>query len=71
MIVRATGKKGNRTTHRAGPRARGGTGKHPLIVSDTKFRQAAGFQARYSSEQAARAYCHSYLSEPTSAHDWR
>ena len=43
--------------------------KHPLIVSDTKLRQDAGFTAKYSAEQAARAYCHSYLLEPTTQHE--
>ncbi len=38
--------------------------KHPLIVSSNKFRQTSGFAPAYSSEQAARAYCHSYLLEP-------
>ncbi len=40
--------------------------KHPLIASDAKLRQATGFKAKYSSEQAARAYCHSFLLEPYS-----
>ena len=43
--------------------------RHPLIVSDTKLRQASGFVAKYSSEQAARSFCHSYLLEPTRKHD--
>ena len=43
--------------------------KNPLIVSDTKLRQAAGFKAKYSSEQAARAYCHSYLLEPSTRYE--
>ena len=42
--------------------------KHPLIISDTKLKQATGFEARYSSEQAARAYCHSYLMAPSTRH---
>ena len=46
-----------------------GMGKHPLIVSDAKFRQAAKFEAKYSSEQAARAYCHSYLLGTNPRHD--
>lgn len=40
--------------------------KHPLIVSDAKLRQVTGYKAKYSSEQAARAYCHSFLLEPNS-----
>lgn len=43
--------------------------RRPLIVSDTKLKQAVGFKAKYSSEQAARAYCHSYLLEPSTRHD--
>ena len=35
--------------------------RQPLIMSDAKFRQAARFEPKYSSEQAARAHCHSYL----------
>ena len=69
MIQQARGSRRKRANRRSRPRNRG-VGKYPLIVSDTKFRQAADFEARYSSEQAVRAYCHSYLSEPTSAHDW-
>lgn len=53
-------------------RARSG-GRHlaryPLIVSDTKLRQASGFVAKYSSEQAARSFCQSYLLEPTRQHE--
>ena len=60
--------KANRTGHRAGSRTRG-AGKHPLIISDTKFRHAARFEATYSSEQAARAYCHSYLLGTDPRHD--
>ncbi len=40
--------------------------KHPLIVSEAKLRQVTGFKAKYSAEQAARAYCHSFLLEPNS-----
>ena len=39
--------------------------RHPLILSDAKLRQAAGFAAKYTSEQTARSFCHSYLLEPT------
>ena len=60
--------KGSRRKRPAIPRT-GGMGKHPLIISDTKFRQAAAFEAAYSSEQAARAYCHSYLLGVNSPHD--
>lgn len=38
--------------------------KHPLIVSSAKFKQSAGFQFKYSSSRAVRAYCHSVLLEP-------
>ena len=34
---------------------------HPLIVTSTKFRQATRTQFEYTSKQAVRAYCHSYL----------
>ena len=60
--------KAHRPEHRAGSRTRG-AGRHPLIISDTKFRQAAQFEAKYSSEQAARAYCHSYLLGTNPRHD--
>ena len=43
--------------------------KYPLIISDTKLRQSTGFKAKYSSEQAARAYCHSYLLDPSTRHE--
>ena len=41
-------------------------GKGPLILSSTKFKQASKFDFKYSSEQAFRSYCHSYLHEPLS-----
>ena len=37
----------------------------PLILSCTKFKQDAKFQFKYSSEQAVRAFCNSYLHEPS------
>lgn len=40
--------------------------KCPIILSSTKFKQAARFEFKYSSEQAVRSYCHSYLHEPHS-----
>ena len=38
--------------------------RHPIVISNTKFKQAAQFKYRYSSGQAFRAYCHSVLMEP-------
>ena len=38
--------------------------KHPIIVSSSKFKQAARFKFDYSSARAARAFCHSVLMEP-------
>ncbi len=68
MFQNGTAGKANRSKRRGKPATRS-MGKHPLIVSDTKFRQAANFEAAYSSEQAARAYCHSYLHGMNSQHD--
>lgn len=68
MFQNGTASKANQSKRRGRSAARG-MGKHPLIVSDTKFRQAAKFEAAYSSEQAARAYCHSYLYGMSSRHD--
>lgn len=68
MFKNGTASKANRSKRRGGSATRG-MGKHPLIVSDTKFRQAANFEAAYSSEQAALAYCHSYLYGMSSRHD--
>ena len=45
-------------------RSGGNIARHTMIASVAKFRQAARFRFRYSSEQAARAYCHSVLLEP-------
>ena len=45
-------------------RAAGDPARHPTLMSATKFGQAAGFRCRYSSAQAALAYCHSVLLEP-------
>ncbi|MYC33150.1 MAG: hypothetical protein F4X64_08240 [Chloroflexi bacterium] len=70
MFQNGTGSKANRSkSKRRAKSAAHGMGKHPLIVSDTKFRQAAKFEAAYSSEQTARAYCHSYLYGMSSGHD--
>ncbi len=68
MCRHVTAINANRSKRRDGSATRG-MGKHPLIVSDTKFRQAAKFEASYSSEQAARAYCHSYLLEMNARND--
>lgn len=68
MFQNGMASKANRSKRR-GRSATRVIGKHPLIVSDTKFRQAAKFEAAYSSEQAARAYCHSYLYGMSSRHD--
>ena len=38
--------------------------KCPLIVSANKFIQQAGFKFEYSSERAARVFCHTVLLEP-------
>ncbi len=38
--------------------------RNPLIVSATKFKQAASFDFKYSSGRAARVFCHSVLLEP-------
>ena len=40
--------------------------EQPLIVTSTKIRQAAGMQFKYTSTQAFRAYCHSFLLAPDS-----
>lgn len=45
-------------------RAAGDPASHPTLMSATKFGQAARFRCRYSSAQAALAYCHSVLLEP-------
>ena len=42
------------------------TGKTPLIATITKYKQATKSDFRYTSEQAARAYCHSYILDPSS-----
>ena len=68
MFQNGTASKANRPKRR-GMSATRSMGKYPLIVSDTKFRQAANFEAAYSSEQAARAYCYSYLHGMNSQHD--
>ena len=41
-----------------------GVTKYPMILSNTKFKQAGRFRFKYSSGQAFRAYCHSVLLEP-------
>ena len=38
--------------------------QHPVVISNTKFKQEAHFNYKYSSGQAFRAYCHSVLMEP-------
>ena len=43
--------------------------RQPLIVTSTKFRQAAGVPFKYTSGQAIRAYCHSCLLGPGSHND--
>lgn len=54
--------------HKTAPRKRH-LAKRPLILSDTKLRQAAGFNPKFSSEQAARAFCHSYVMEPQTRYE--
>ena len=49
---------------RARGAGRSSLAKHPLIVATTKIKQSAGLRFKYTSEQAARAYCHSYLLQP-------
>ena len=48
---RMTGKSGDPT-------------RFPVVISSTKFKQAAAFKYHYSSERALRAYCSSVLLEP-------
>ena len=60
-----TGTKKTRIPQRRSASKKLNLAKHPLIVSDTKLREAAGFKSKFSSEQAARAFCHSYLLEPS------
>ena len=38
--------------------------RHPMVISNAKFKQEAHFRYKYSSGQAFRAYCHSVLMEP-------
>ena len=38
--------------------------RFPVIISATKFKQAAGFKYKYSSQRALLAYCSSVLLEP-------
>ena len=38
--------------------------RHPIVISNTKFKQEAQFKYKYSSGRAFRAYCHSVLMEP-------
>ena len=60
-------RKGNGRQRRSSGESRGvNLAKCSLILSSTKFKQAAGFEFQYSSEQAVRSYCHSYLNEPLS-----
>ena len=54
----------NGAAGRNGRSAGGKLSKNPLIVSSTKFKQAAAFKFNYSSARAARVFCHSVLLEP-------
>ncbi len=67
-ILRAAGVKParpgterNRQRRGAGLRTQS---RNPIVVSTTKFKQAARFRYKYSSANAFRAYCHSVLLEP-------
>ena len=46
------------------PGKSGDPARFPVVISATKFKQAAAFKYQYSSERALRAYCSSVLLEP-------
>ena len=69
MCKSAIGKNARRAKRGIGSKNRH-LAKHPMIISDTKLKQATGFEAKYSSAQAARAFCHSYLLEPTTRNEF-
>ena len=60
-LCRPPGSSGVPNPRRARGVSRRGLAGRPLIVTATKFRQATGTQFNYTSKQAIRAYCHSYL----------
>ena len=60
-LCRTPGSPGLPNPRRTRGISRSGLAGHPLIVTSTKFRQATGTQFKYTSKQAIRAYCHSYL----------
>ncbi len=60
-LCRTPGSSGLPNSRRMRGISGGGLAGHPLIVTSTKFRQATGAQFKYTSKQAIRAYCHSYL----------
>jgi len=60
-LCRTPGSAGLPNPRRKPSISRGGLAGHPLIITSTKFRQATGTQFKYTSKQAIRAYCHSYL----------
>ena len=60
-LCRAPGSSGLPNPRRTHGINRGRLAGQPIIVTSTKFRQAAGVPFTYTSGQAIRAYCHSYL----------
>lgn len=60
-LCRTPGSSALSNPHQTRGISRSGLAGHPLIITSTKFRQAAGTQFKYTSRQAIRAYCHSYL----------
>ena len=50
--------------YRRRPAKSGDPARFPVVISATKFKQAAAFKYQYSSERALRAYCGSVLREP-------
>ena len=55
---------GSQPEYRRRPAKSGDPARFPVVISATKFKQAAAFKYQYSSERALRAYCSSVLREP-------
>ena len=72
ILLRDAALAGDRPAYRRGsqpeyhrrPGKSGDPARFPVVISATKFKQAAAFKYQYSSERALRAYCSSVLLEP-------